>query len=346
MLPYLLVLFFVMFWIFLEEKSFNRKAFWIPLFVLAIFSSIRSYLVGSDSINYTADFRSQLDVSYFYFRPEVEYGYQILKYIILIFTKNYFWLFFISSLIVLSCYLSFFRKYSKNYFLSIFIFITFGFYTFYFNGLRQGLAMAITVLAIPFLIDNKFLKFSLIILIASLFHKTALIMFLFYFIVNLRVKIEYKVIAVFIGSLGLSRFVVNYLALVNNKYESYAEVSEKAGGYLTLIFYFIIGIFIYICMKRYKITSIDFNKLAQLYFCGVAFLIPVAMLGAAASGPQRFLFYFVWTVALLLPYIFQFIEKKYPYFLFIFLGIIYFCLTTSSFSNLIPYTVNEIFRFF
>lgn len=346
MLPYLLVLFLVMFWIFLEEKSLNRKAFWVPLFILAIFSSIRSYFVGSDSINYTADFRNQLDINYFYFRPEVEYGYQILKYIILLFTKNYFWLFFISSIIVLFCYLSFFKKYSKDYFLSVFIFITFGFYTFYFNGLRQGIAMAISILAIPFLFKDKFLKFFLIILIASLFHKTALIMVLFYFIINLKVKMEYKIIIVFLGSLGLSSFVIEYLALVNNKYESYAEVSEKSGGYLTLLFYFLIGIFIYIYMKKYRITSIEFNKLAQLYFCGVAFLIPVAMLGAAASGPQRFLFYFVWTVTLLLPYIFYTIKIKYMYVLFIFLSIIYFYLTTSSFSNLIPYTLNEIFRLF
>ncbi len=42
MLPYLLVLSFVMFWITLEQKALGRKAFWLPLIVLALFAgSIR-----------------------------------------------------------------------------------------------------------------------------------------------------------------------------------------------------------------------------------------------------------------------------------------------------------------
>lgn len=346
MLPYLLLLGFVMFWIFLEKKSLNRNAFWVPFFTLVLFASIRSYLVGTDTGAYTSDFRNKLDIQYFIFSENLEYGYQVIKYIILYLTHNYFWLLFVSSIIVVGSYLYIFKKKSEDYFLSIFIFLTFGFYTFYFNGLRQGLSMALAVWATPYLIDKKIKKFTLIILLASLFHKSALIMFVFYFLIHLKFKLEYKIIGVFLGSLMLSGATVQYLASTNEKYTSYTEVSEDAGGYLTLGFYFMIGLFIYILMKLYKITNKDFYILLQLYIYGIVFLIPVAMLGANPSGPQRLLFYFVWPVALLLPIVFNRINNKLINYIFILFSVIYFYMITSKFSHLTPYIVNESFRIF
>ena len=67
MLPYLLVLSFVIFWIVLEKQALNRKSFWVPLIVLSLFAGIRSFRVGTDSWNYTRDFRSSLDVYNFQF---------------------------------------------------------------------------------------------------------------------------------------------------------------------------------------------------------------------------------------------------------------------------------------
>lgn len=124
MTPYILILIFVMFWIAFEKYSLNRRAFWIPLLALSLFASMRSYLVGTDTRTYTADFRNNLDIEYFIFNEDIEYGYQLLSYIILNFTHNYFWLFFISSIIVVGSYLYIFKKISKDYFLSIYIFIT------------------------------------------------------------------------------------------------------------------------------------------------------------------------------------------------------------------------------
>lgn len=346
MLPYLLLLGFVMFWIFLEKKSLNRNAFWVPFFVLVLFASIRSYLVGTDTGAYTSDFRNQVNPENFIFRENVEIGYQLLSYLVLNLTYNYFWLLFIASTIVVGSYLVFFKKYSQEYFLSVLIFLSFGLYTFYFNGLRQGLAMAIVVWSTPYLLNKKILNFSLIVLLASLFHKSALIMFIFYFLINFKVKIEYKILSVFFGSLFLSGLGIEYLASVNDKYSAYGEVSENSGGYLTLSLYFIIGVFFYIFYKFYKIKDKNFNVFLQLYILGIVFLIPVAMLGANPSGPQRLVFYFIWTIAIIIPIIFNKININKIYYIFVVLCILYFYLRTSSFSNLTPYQLNEIFRIF
>ena len=165
MVPYFLLLLIINIWIFLENKSIGRKAFWVPFILLVGFASIRNYSVGTDSIEYTYNFLNNLDPVYFVFNENIEYGYQLLSYIILNFTHNYFWLFFVSSIIVVGSYLYIFKKISKDYLLSVYIFITFGFYTFYFNGLRQGLAMAITIWAIPYLIERKIFNFTLLFVI-------------------------------------------------------------------------------------------------------------------------------------------------------------------------------------
>lgn len=334
-----------MFWIFLEERSLNRKAFWMPLLVLVFFASLRSHLVGTDTGAYTANFRSALDPHYYYFRENVEYGYQILEYSLLKLSHNYFWLFLTSSLIVVGCYLYTLKKISKDYFLSVFIFVAFGFYLFYLNGLRQGLAMALVTLATPYLIDKKFLKYLFFIIIASSFHKTALIMILFYFFIHLKLKIELKAIFIFLGSFLISGPAVIYLASINEKYSSYAEVSELKGGYLTLLFYFLISLSSYFFYKKYSIKDNSYYVLMQLHIYGVLFLIPVALLGADPSGPQRLLFYFVWVASLIIPFILNRINNGFIYFTFIVLAFLYYIMVLG-FGNLLPYQLNEIFRIF
>lgn len=346
MIPYFLLLVIISVWILIENNSMGRKSFWVPFVFLVGFASIRNYSVGTDSIEYTYNFVNKLNPEYFTFNENVEYGYQLLSYIILNFTHNYFWLFFISSIIVVGSYLNIFKKISKNYFLSIYIFITFGFYTFYFNGLRQGLAMAITICAVPYLIERKIFNFSLLIVAASFFHKSALIMFFMYLIIHLKVKLEYKLVSIFLGSFLLSSLVIEYLASENERYTAYTNSSENAGGYLVLGFFLLFGAIFYFLNNAKNIFDRSEYILLQLYLIGLTFLIPVALLGTNPSGPQRLLFYFAWPLAILMPTILLRINVKLIYLLFIVLSGIYFYLRTSRFSNLTPYQINEIFRIF
>lgn len=346
MFPYLLVLSLVIFWIVLEKNSLNRTSFWLPLIVLTLFAGTRSYRVGTDTGNYTRNFNSQLNVKYFRFNEDIEFGYQALEYTILSLTNNYFWLLTITSLIIVYCYLKVIRKYSVNYWFSIFLYITLGTYTFFFNGLRQGLAMAIFTLAIPYLLEKRLIPYLLVCAIASLFHITGLFMIPFYFIVNLRTKLIYKICVTFLGSLLLSRLLVSYIASTNDRYEGYAKVSEEAGGYLTLSFYTVITILVIFVSNVYKMRDEKFQKLITFYASGVFFIIPLAMLGTSPSGPQRLLSYFTWTLALLLPMVLKKINSIYIYIIVVIVFLSYFILAISKFSNLSPYIINPMFRIF
>lgn len=346
MLPYLLVLIFVMTWMLLESASVNRKSFWIPLLLLSLLASVRSYRVGTDTGTYTGKFRHELSTYNYSFREDLEYGYQLLEYMLLHFTHNYFWLFLVCSLIVVSCYLSIIKRYSVNYILSVFLYITIGSYTFFFNGLRQGIAMAIVVLATPYLLEKKTIKFLSVVGLASFFHTSALFIIPFYFLLNSNIKNHYKPLISLLISVLASQLVLTYIASTNPRYEGYAEASEKAGGLLILGFHTAISLALHYISYLYRIKNSDFNKLLTLHTSGVLFIIPIALIGTNPSGPQRLLSYFTWTAILLIPFALKRINNIIIYISAICLALLYFILTTSKFSGLTPYTLNPIFKVF
>ena len=78
-----------------------------------------------------------------------------------------------------------YRKYSINYVISFFLFIVSTDYiSWMFNGMRQFLAVTITFAGISFILDKKYIKASVIILLAATIHGTALLVLPFVFIVQ------------------------------------------------------------------------------------------------------------------------------------------------------------------
>lgn len=346
MLPYIIILFFVVSVVYFEAEYLGRKAIIFPSIFLILFSSIRSYTVGTDSISYTEAYRFEYNPYYYGFNSNIEYGYQFFDYFILNFSYNYFWLFLLTSILIVPLYMVTIKKLSINYYYSVFIYITFGIYTFFFNGLRQGIAMSICFFCFPYLVEKRWILYFVFVVIASMFHISALVMLPMYYLVNSKFKLEYKVFGCFIISMLASQILIGYLAEGNIRYEHYTEEAEKTGGYITLLFYTLIGVLVFVLGKKYRNFDIRFNKFEQILLCGLALVVPVSLLGTDPSGPQRVLYYFVCVVIFLIPYILRGIKSAYFNVLFIFLSIVYFLLITMRFSNLYPYQINPFFEIF
>ena len=78
-----------------------------------------------------------------------------------------------------------YRKYSCDYWMSMFLFIASTDYMSWAqNGIRQFMAITICLLATPFLLEKKYFSTILMILIASTMHQSALIMLPIFFIVQ------------------------------------------------------------------------------------------------------------------------------------------------------------------
>lgn len=345
MLIYLGLLSFVMFWIWIEKITINRKAFIIPCIALITFATLRDYTIGTDTPTYTRFFRNAIDVNYYIFDPRIEYGYQFFVYILLHISKQYYILFLASSLVIVPSTLYIIKKYSVNYFLSVFIYITFAFYTFYFNTIRQGLAIAISMLGLYFFIHKKDIPYIIVILIASTFHISSLIMLLIYFLVHyVKIRIEIKaLIAFLITSIGI-KFIVEFMASDNDRYSHYTEQAENAGGYLLMSFYIILAFFIYFNGKYLRNNNEFYRVLEQTFIMGLALVIPIVMLGTDPSGPQRILYFFTFYIIFLIPLILDRYKNLYLNFIFILLSIVYFCLVTQSLYEIYPYLMNPFFE--
>lgn len=83
------------------------------------------------------------------------------------------------------CLMIFFRKYSSNYILSLFLFVaSTDVISFMFNGIRQFIAVGITLLAAPFIMKKRYIKAIVIVIVASMFHQSALLVIPFIFLVQ------------------------------------------------------------------------------------------------------------------------------------------------------------------
>lgn len=347
MLPYILILFSVSLIILIGLKSKKYKFIFIPVMILTLFAGFRNYTIGTDTIVYVNDFRNVLNYNYYYFDPNIEFGYQYLVYTILKFTNDYHWYLLAVALITTILMVSAIKKYSSDYLLSIYIYITFGFYTFLFNTVRQAIALSILFYGSKFLVDKNFFKYFIIIFISSLFHISAWIMLPFYFLVHLKMKLEYKLMLTFFSSLVISGGVIQYLALSNQRYEQYTVQAENAGGYLLISFYMAIALFLYLLGRKARETNEQYRVLEQLYFCGLLFVIPIVFLGSDPSGPQRVLYNFSVYLILLLPILLnnRFDNVLYKS-IFVILAFIYFVMITYQLYGIYPYVINDYFRIF
>lgn len=93
------------------------------------------------------------------------------------------WLFIIASISGI-CIMYPLYKYSCNYGLSVFLFMTSCQFTWMLNGIRQFLVAAILFACTPLILKNKPIPYIIIVLILSSIHTSALIMIPAYFIVD------------------------------------------------------------------------------------------------------------------------------------------------------------------
>lgn len=103
-----------------------------------------------------------------------------------------------------------YRKYSCNYWLSIFLLVaSTDFISWAQNGMRQFMAITIALLATPFMIKRKYIPAILLIVLASVMHQSALLMLLFMVIAQGKAWSK-KTIVFLLATLVAITFVGNF----------------------------------------------------------------------------------------------------------------------------------------
>lgn len=273
-------------------------------------------------------------------------GYVLLQCIMSKLNCEFWMLLTLSTVIYIGGMAWYIKKYSKNYWMSIFIFLALGLYTFAFSGIRQAMAMGICMIA--YMLSNKitgwkgFAVFVGLTYLASSFHASALIFLPVYFVQ----KIPYKTVTVFIflGVAGLTMLFKNQFANLilqlaietSDKYEGY-EIVENAGAG------FLLYLFIFMTVVLRLLASGSMNEVAQkdnsvyLLLC-MLILFPATQSGGAM---MRIYYYYYMFIIVYLPNVLESIDdlktKQFAYLMLSVFLLWFYISGNYSSLMLIPY---------
>lgn len=163
----------------INQRNYEKVGYWFCIFILMSLGAFRAETVGNDTQEYIRIFGEIAQNPSAETRYEI--GYVYLNYIISLFSSNSQYVFIITSGFVFFSFGRFIWKYSKSPWLSIFIFFTYGFFTFSITAVRQSLAIGILLFSYDYILQGKKLKFVLTVLTATMFHATAVFFILSYF---------------------------------------------------------------------------------------------------------------------------------------------------------------------
>ena len=133
----------------------------------------------NDTWNYINIFNNAPDI-FGYFSSIEEFNllsnplYYIFQSVLKTFTSNWRWLIFLTSLYVQLSFTRFIKRYSKNFVLSIFVYVCLGTFGLSMAAIKQTMAMATLCLAVPLLEKRRWIPYYIVVFIAMLFHTYAI----------------------------------------------------------------------------------------------------------------------------------------------------------------------------
>ena len=239
---------------------------------------------------------------------------------------------FVTSVITQVCVMYGLYKYRSYYELEVYMYITSGMFLTFMNGIRQAMVAAILFFCTKLIIDNKFIPYSIIVLILSTMHKSALIMIPVYFIARKESWSKNTLIIIIMSSIGFVFFYQLmpsfFSVLGDSSYTEYADSMMQVGvgcSFTRVLVNAVPVILSYIYRNKLKETWPESN-----IFINISLINLIIMAFALYHWIfARFAMYFQFYNMVLLPYIIKscFEEKKVKrivYYLFIVCYFVFF----------------------
>ena len=213
-----------------DEKGYKKRTLWtfVPLF---LYGALRIDF-GLDYDLYEANFNSIKLYGIDSIGSHQEFGYRFLCSLLPSFRVL---LILDSFLICWAYYTLFYKLVPKKYtWLAVILFFLSGKTTVFFmySGIRNGISIAIFILAFTYMVDRKWIHFALFTATAAMIHTSAAFIMPIAFLIANRRDIEIRVLAIWLGIMlffmfsSLGDFVMelfDYMNLVTDRYDEYVE---------------------------------------------------------------------------------------------------------------------------
>ena len=292
----------------ISQLSVNKKFYFISsILILTILAAFRGPNIGNDTHEYIRLFEQiNSGVSE---NTRYEVGYIWLNRILYTISNNYQIIFILTSILIYYSFGRFIWKYSYSPILSVIILFSYGFYSFTFSAIRQGLAIAILLFAFDFIISGKILKFLLLICLASLFHSSAIFFIFAYLARYLKPSLKTFIIFVLIGFAGVVVFssILNFMFGYFSMYEHYESSSYVGdagiGNILFIVISSLILLFSYSILNNNRTkTKLSQRQITENNYLMimVLFAVVIYILSMKANILDRIaLYYNVFSIVLL-----------------------------------------------
>lgn len=306
------ILFFLIFILYFGFQKKCNVYIFISLGLIFLLFSLRNFSVGIDVKNYMIIYEEQTIPNIKYLKsifPNVDilvsdYLYFIYSWILLCLGVSKRGFLIITAICMLVPEYIFIKRYSKHPLISVMTFITIGQMIMMMSAFRQGMAVALSIFALNYLIKKQPFKYFLIVFIAAGFHMSAYILIPAYFIVaffkNKKPEITLTVFTL-AGVLGGS-FLIILLSSLNLgvRFNIYLGGGIAGTNPLVMIMYLLIAI-IYVISRKNNIKYLKKEKIDEkiifIWFCIGLGIIALSLQNTIIS---RFSYYFLSGVPIIL----------------------------------------------
>ncbi|WP_417898965.1 EpsG family protein [Bacillus haimaensis] len=240
--------------------SFGARYFSSPILATTIYSPVEikpnryMTMLATLSLILVSGLRTNIGDTYFYRHAyelhdftwefvisQKDKGFVFLQMLLKMFSSDPQILIFSTALITNLLIVIILYKYSRMIEMSLFVYITSGLFLVSMNGIRQFLAAAIIFAATKYIMDGSWKKFIVVVLIASTFHQSALILIPIYFLVRRKAwtKSTFALLVLaMIVVVGYNQFSsILFSALEDTQYGHYSEFSEGGASILRVVVY-------------------------------------------------------------------------------------------------------------
>ena len=325
---YILVLIFSFFDLATKSNVVKLSLLYLLAIVFVIFSSLR-WSVGTDWFPYLYFFDNIKNISIGESGYEVLY--EFLQRFVQFFSYNYTSMLLITALIIIGFTYSTIRRYSFYPAISVLMLYAYSINSSGF-GYRQDIAIAICFFSFHFIFKRELISFLISVVIASLFHQSAIVFIFAYWYYDIKWTRRYLItliLAIFIGYLASAQ-----LELISGLYSDNAQgkiveymenPNENFGDGSNPVFRFIIGLVnrsfllilpLLIIYKNPNPQIDNLKKLYNLFLLGFIFYI---VFGSVSTVFIRFSRYYDMFQILVIPMTLYIAPPKKRIVLFLFL---------------------------
>ncbi|MFD2907248.1 EpsG family protein [Flavobacterium ardleyense] len=271
---YIIIFLLIFFFLFVNKIKKNTEVEYLLLLIVFVSVAGFRYRVGGDSLayeNYFIDLPKFNELSDFDFtNAPYEFSWYLFNAISKIIDDSFVTFQILHALIINTVLFWFIRKYSQNKWLSLLLYFFINYLYFNMEILRESLAIATFLLAVPSLLQKKWIIYILLCLIACTFHSSAYITIVFPFLLRqwkgwqtLLIYLTITLVFAFFSP-GEIFSSLNLGVNLEKKANLYISIQVTLLGFLSSLLKLLPFFWIYYLRKKNNISHY-FDKLIYIY---------------------------------------------------------------------------------